>query len=506
MKAETIFKFLFYLVAGVMVFLFAKLHRQFVESNTACLLVAPTTPSAADTTATATATATDAAVSTTTSTTSTEPCPTKPKKKILKKVAKKSTKSQLSSSSSSSSSSSFSSSFSTPGVPDLAIDVLRYVQGEQDQKRRKQLKRSKQSKNAKEEHFRIYGEEAVVQPRVLDEVFAMYHHPSSPMTSEILVRPYPPANRTRLRMIDTEPYDTCQQVYLSRTGSLANMPNKCLILSMIPEQYINMRFPRHTGGKPGDEVSLFIPHYRRLGKISGLINMYQQDYVDGGAMRSEAVLVPSILEYMSELTEKIISLMGNPIVDESSNKRRSVIVMVLNEGVMDVFVNFLCSLKASNIYEEVVPHIIGFVGQESMVEVVEALGVKAFYSIHLGPIPSKAANMYGDMTFARMMWLKATSVYLASHAGYHVLFQDVDLVWMENPLPILEEMDDQDVIFMDDGARTPRFTPFYFNSGFYYVRHTPPSLYMMHRMLNSIGEISVTHSHQSVLTHYVHER
>ena len=37
-------------------------------------------------------------------------------------------------------------------------------------------------------------------------------------------------------------------------------------------------------------------------------------------------------------------------------------------------------------------------------------------------------------TFSRMMWFKTTSVYLALSAGFEVMFQDVDLVWLKGKL------------------------------------------------------------------------
>jgi hypothetical protein len=52
-------------------------------------------------------------------------------------------------------------------------------------------------------------------------------------------------------------------------------------------------------------------------------------------------------------------------------------------------------------------------------------------------MPTKAAGQYLDHTFSRMMWFKTTSVFLAIEAGFDVLFQDVDLVWMKDPLPYL---------------------------------------------------------------------
>lgn len=44
------------------------------------------------------------------------------------------------------------------------------------------------------------------------------------------------------------------------------------------------------------------------------------------------------------------------------------------------------------------------------------------------------------------------------------MFQDVDLVWLKDPFPYFVDLPG-DIIFMDDGARTPRYTPFFVNSG-----------------------------------------
>ena len=92
----------------------------------------------------------------------------------------------------------------------------------------------------------------------------------------------------------------------------------------------------------------------------------------------------------------------------------------------------------------------------------ENLGVHSLYSISLGSMPEHAAGSYLDKTFSRMMWFKTTSVYLANTCGFHVMFQDVDLVWLENPVPYLLSVE-ADVAFMDDGARSPRYTPFFVN-------------------------------------------
>jgi hypothetical protein len=75
---------------------------------------------------------------------------------------------------------------------------------------------------------------------------------------------------------------------------------------------------------------------------------------------------------------------------------------------------------------------------------------------------------------------------------------------MRNPVPFLQQSA-SDIVFMDDGARTPRFAPFFVNSGFYFQLYNERTLYLMELMLKSVSEISATHSHQATLTRHITE-
>ena len=75
---------------------------------------------------------------------------------------------------------------------------------------------------------------------------------------------------------------------------------------------------------------------------------------------------------------------------------------------------------------------------------------------------------------------------------------------MRDPIPFLTAST-SDIVFMDDGARTPRFTPFFVNSGFYYQKVNERTRFLMELMLKSICEISATHSHQATLTRHITE-
>lgn len=74
-----------------------------------------------------------------------------------------------------------------------------------------------------------------------------------------------------------------------------------------------------------------------------------------------------------------------------------------------------------------------------------------------------------------------------------------------DPFPFLRNIPDADIAFMDDGAKSPRFAPYFSNSGFYYVKYNERSRYLMEKMLKSICEIAFTHSHQATLMRHMVE-
>lgn len=176
---------------------------------------------------------------------------------------------------------------------------------------------------------------------------------------------------------------------------------------------------------------------------------------------------------------------------------------IANEGVMDLLLNLLCSaakVPTVNLQDFVI-----FVGQPEYIPVVESMGARGFYHPGLSEMPKNAAANYADRTFAKIMWLKVTAVYITVATGFNALFQDVDLVWMRNPIPYLLALEEYDVVFMDDGARTPRFAPYFTNTGFYLMRHSERTKYLLERLSRSVGEISYTASHQATLIRHLTE-
>ena len=102
--------------------------------------------------------------------------------------------------------------------------------------------------------------------------------------------------------------------------------------------------------------------------------------------------------------------------------------------------------------------------------------------------------------FFLSLLLKVISVYLISALGANVLFQDADIVWFKDPLEYFtKQPGDIDTFWMDDGARSKRYAPFFANSGFYYLRANAKTRNFMHALLLSFDQIMTVRSHQHVL-------
>ena len=294
--------------------------------------------------------------------------------------------------------------------------------------------------------------------------------------------PYAKADFVLMNGLLTQDIAHCTSIYRTLTGSRPNQPNKCIAIASIAPQHANPYHMQH-----------------RYGMSARKTDQFANDFSQNKSRAESLQYLPSLLTSLDEVKKRFFSKVGSPLREDGS--RRSIIVLLANDGVFSLLRNFFCSLQSYDITTET---IVVFVGKASHVPLIEALGAVAIYAPEAGSMPPNVAGNYGDAIFARMMWLKVTSVYLAATAGFDVLFQDVDLVWRRNPMEYMSQFA-EDILFMDDGARSPRFAPFYTNSGFYYLKYNERNLYLMHRLLYSISEILHVKSHQSVLIRYMAE-
>ena len=102
-----------------------------------------------------------------------------------------------------------------------------------------------------------------------------------------------------------------------------------------------------------------------------------------------------------------------------------------------------------------------------------------------------------------MMMAKVYCVQMTMMLGYDVLFSDVDMIWMKDPLEYFHDTSspiyDFDIYFQDDGSRGLFYAPYSANTGFYYIRQNDKTLHFFNSFLLSGDVILSTHSHQIAL-------
>lgn len=185
---------------------------------------------------------------------------------------------------------------------------------------------------------------------------------------------------------------------------------------------------------------------------------------------------------------------------------RTVVVLAVNRGVLDLVANFLCSarhnIKGGDAL--VKDRAVVFAADADAARALEP-SVAAVYSHDaLGAFPSKAAGRYGDSTFVAMMWLKMVSVFLVNRCGRDALFMDADVVWQANPLPILATYG-EDTLWMDDVARSTRYVPFSANTGFYLIRANEMTAHFLYKVMLSFDLVVHWRSHQHVVNAVLQE-
>eukprot|EP00536_Pseudo-nitzschia_multiseries_P007915 jgi/Psemu1/305317/fgenesh1_kg.191_\ len=210
-----------------------------------------------------------------------------------------------------------------------------------------------------------------------------------------------------------------------------------------------------------------------------------------------------LVEYLKNRDRVLVdvkSFLQNIVMKNSANPSlKTLIVLTCNKGQSIMFHNFVCNARAKGLD---LSHVVMFATDECTLQLGRELGIHTWYDETIfGTIPEQSANQYGDQIFAKMMMAKVYCMHLAMSSGYNILFQDVDVVWHQHPLPYLlsKDFEEWDMVFQDDGSRVWRFAPYSPNSGFYFVRNNPKTLYFFETFLRMGDMIQVAKSHQHVL-------
>jgi hypothetical protein len=185
---------------------------------------------------------------------------------------------------------------------------------------------------------------------------------------------------------------------------------------------------------------------------------------------------------------------------------QNIVIMPVNWGYIRFALNWLASAKHGNVD---LSNVIFFAADEQCFDVLRCIGATVVYDPEtFGDFPMSANKAYGDNTFVKMMWLKTAPVWLALNYNYNVLFQDCDVVWFTDPIPMFgvtstrqfvnKPLDQIDSLWMDDGARSGRFAPYYANTGFFYLRATEKTKSLWDDMFFRYDYIASWHSQQAL--------
>jgi hypothetical protein len=250
------------------------------------------------------------------------------------------------------------------------------------------------------------------------------------------------------------------------------------------------------------------------GRVTHLPTLQQTlDYYD--LLHNYLHAIPDTLERLRPLAQKA-----------GSGPDHAIVVMVCNFGQAELLMNFVCHARAHHLS---VDQVLIFATDADTYALTQSLQVNALnVQTEFGDLPTAAARAYGDLSFKGMMMAKVYSVHLVLLLGYHVLFQDVDVVWYRNPLAYFRDNSVPqppakptpqrrtklskepeppessihmpfDMYFQDDGAHSPRYAPYSPNTGFYYVQYNWRTLYFFSTLARSGDLIQMSGSHQSSL-------
>lgn len=172
----------------------------------------------------------------------------------------------------------------------------------------------------------------------------------------------------------------------------------------------------------------------------------------------------------TERLQKIRALCGNLNTD-------TYVISTFNEPYIILFQNFIasCDQNGINIRDKAIMFPMDAPSYKACLD----LNITAYFEEGVyGPTTSKHGN-YGDSDFRTCMFMKNAVIQDMMELGFDLLFQDIDMVWLNDPIPYLEqltELNKYDFLFMYDGKNL-RFQPLYYNSGFCYIRNNDFSRY-----------------------------
>lgn len=192
--------------------------------------------------------------------------------------------------------------------------------------------------------------------------------------------------------------------------------------------------------KPKEHEQLFIGNQYNRNQFSP-IGLFRKVPKERGHLRTVQKLGPFVRHF--DGPNGINTQLKEMLEGRGFKAGSDVVAMVINEGEIDLFLNFVCSCHLHNITTS---NILVFAGSKEIITMIESTGAMGIYHEGYSSVSKKASTDYLDRPFVDMMWYKAFSVYLVLQLKINVLFQDVDLVWFRDPFPVFHNWTGRDGI------------------------------------------------------------
>jgi hypothetical protein len=233
----------------------------------------------------------------------------------------------------------------------------------------------------------------------------------------------------------------------------------CVALVGHTESYHLNKWINDTDAMDGEHTLIhtnkyqFLPEY---GTMSGLLSSTPvSDDVN--------VFLEVARGFMGAVDDAMIQL--QPLSDKVAaagheSVKGTIVVMVSNAGHAELLVNFVCSARANGVD---LSKVLMFATDADVHKIALSLGLASFFNEAIfRSIPQRAAAIYGDETYARIMLSKSFVTFLAIRTGHDFIFQDVDIIpyrpdywsWWT-----AKKEGDYDLYFQQDFNVRPEYAP-----------------------------------------------
>lgn len=147
----------------------------------------------------------------------------------------------------------------------------------------------------------------------------------------------------------------------------------------------------------------------------------------------------------------------------------TVVLMAFNYGTMVLFFNWLCSCRQANID---VSNVLVISADNKTHSLLGELNVTSLYLPRLfGDYQSHGVRAFGNHEWSPFGRLKMLVPKLLLEAGIDVFFQDVDMIWLKDPVAYIRStFPEYDVVIQHVGKNRAMFGPFYGNSGVFFIK------------------------------------